>query len=329
MATLPEMFQTATEELGNLSAMWNPFAIIEAKGLDGHPVFSSILPRIIVFGIGLLVLFSLLRVIHFFSEAISGRSRPVMGLAAEIVLAAALLVSYPEWVQIFPHVFVALGRGIQEASVQDLSAQVAGSLAQMGDERASDFRLWSVQAFQLGIGSLIAALTSTVALVLLWVMAKLQAYLFTFWYLLGPIALPTMVFPPLRHVSRIWLGTLLGVSFMAVTGPLLFAILTRSQWLPHAFAAGAAMDAVTCMVFSILCIVTSVSIPILSQKIWNGIEAQVFKGAALASEGIGQTAGALYTGGSRARETYDSLKGGRAASQGGSGSTESPKEKAG
>jgi hypothetical protein len=86
---------------------------------------------------------------------------------------------------------------------------------------------------------------------------------------------------------------------------------------------------VTCMVFSILCIVTSVSIPILSQKIWNGIEAQVFKGAAMASEGVGKTAGALYTGGSRARETYDSLKGGRAASQGGSGAAGTPKEKAG
>lgn len=310
MATISELFDEAVSDLGNISAsVWDPFAIIDAPGLDGHAVFSTMLPRLLAFGAALLVLMSLLRVIHLLSDALTGESRSVMGLGIDVVLAAALLMAYPEWVRFFPNIFTNVGHAVQSASVQDLGAQVSGALSQMGDERVSDFRLWSSQAFELSIMSLIAAMTSTVALVLLWVIAKLQAYLFTFWYLLGPIALSTMVFPPLRHVCRIWFSTYLGVSLMSVTGPILFAILTRSQWLSHAFASGGALDALTCLVFSLLSIITLVSIPILSSRIFSGLETRVFTGAFLAAGSINNSAAAIQNAGSRAKVLYQSLRG--------------------
>lgn len=317
MASLSELFDQGVSDLGNLSMMWNPFAIIDAKGLDGHSVFSPMLPHLIGFGASILVLLALLRVIHFLSEAIAGRSQGIIGFGAEIVLVAALLFAYPEWVRLLPQVFTSLGKGIQEAAVRDLGGQVAGALAQMGDEKASDFKLWSAQAVELSVGSLIAALSSTIALVFLWVVAKLQAYLFTFWFLLGPIALPTLVYPPLRHVGRIWLGTLLGVSFMGVTGPLVFAILARSQWLPHAFAAGGELDPVTCLVFSLLIIVTLVSIPVLSLKLWGGIEGRVLQGSLSAAEGVSDTAAALQNAAVRARAEYQAWRGGGSQPEGG------------
>jgi hypothetical protein len=289
--------------------MWNPFAIIDAKGLDGHPVFSPMLPRLMAFGMGILVFMALLRAIGILSDAIAGRSRGIIGFATETVLIAALLVSYPEWIRILPQVFTSIGRGIQSSAAQDLGAQVAGALAQMGDERASDFKLWSAQGVELGIGSLMAALASSLALVFLWVVAKLQAYLFTFWFLIGPIALPTLIYPALRHVGRIWFATLLGVSFMSVTGPLLFAILVRSQWIPHAFSAGGALDAVTCLVFSLLILITLASIPILSLQIWGGIEGRLAQGIFSAAEGASVAAAALQSAAGRARAAYETWRG--------------------
>lgn len=309
MASLQEMFDQGVSNLGNLSGMWNPFAIIDSKGLDGHPVFSPMVPRLVAFGMGILVLMALLRAIGILSDALAGKAKGVLGFVAETVLIAALLVAYPEWVRLLPQVFNAIGRGIQSSAVQDLGAQVAGALGQMGDERASDFKLWSAQGVELGIGSLMAALASTLALVSLWVVAKLQAYLFTFWFLVGPIALPTWAYPPLRHVGRIWFSTLLGVSFMSVTGPLLFAILARSQWIPFAFSAGGALDALTCLVFSLLVLITLVSVPILSLQIWGGIEGRLYQGIFNAAEGAGYAAAALQSAAGRARAAYETWRG--------------------
>jgi hypothetical protein len=309
MASLNEMFEQGVSDLGALSRMWNPFAIIDARGLDGHPVFSPMLPRLMGFGMGILVLMVLLRAMTILSDAMAGKTKGIFGFAAESTLVAALLVSYPEWVRLLPQIFNAIGRGIQASAAQDLGAQIAGALAQMGDERASDFKLWSAQGVELGIGSLMAALSSTLALVFLWVVAKLQAYLFTFWFLLGPIALPTLVYPALRHVARIWLATLLGVSFMSVTGPLLFMILVRSQWIPHAFSAGGALDAVTCLVFSLLILITLASVPILSLQIWGGIEGRIYQGLFSAAEGAGDAAATLQSAAGRARAAYETWRG--------------------
>lgn len=309
MASLQEMFEQGVADLGGFSGMWDPFAIIDAKGLDGHAVFSPMLPRLIAFGASLLVLMALLRAISLLTDALAGRRAGLLGFAAETVLVAALLVSYPEWIRILPQVFTTLGRNIQSASASDLGAQVAGALAQMGDERGSDFKLWSAQAVELGIGSLMAALASTLALVSLWVVAKLQAYMFTFWYLLGPVVLPTLIYPPLRHVGRIWLSTLLGVAFMGVTGPLLLAILVRSQWIPHAFSGGGALDAITCLVFSLLILTTILSTPVLSLKVWAGIEGRVLPGMLSAAEGVGNAAAALQGAASRARAAYNTWRG--------------------
>jgi hypothetical protein len=309
MASLQEMFEQGVADLGGFAGMWNPFSIIDAKGLDGHAVFSPMLSRLIGFGASLLVLMALLRVVSVLTDAMAGRKAGLLGFAAETVLVGALLVSYPEWIRILPQVFTVLGRNIQAATVQDLGSQVAGALAQMGDERASDFKLWSSQAVELGVGSLMAALASTLALVALWVVAKLQAYVFTFWYLLGPVVLPTLVYPPLRHVGRIWLATMLGVAFMGTTGPLLLAILVRSQWIPHAFSAGGALDAVTCLVFSLLILATLISVPVLSLKVWAGIEGRVMPGMLSAAGGASDAAAALQGTASRARAAYATWRG--------------------
>jgi hypothetical protein len=127
--------------------------------------------------------------------------------------------------------------------------------------------------------------------------------------LLGPVVLPTLVYPPLRHVGRIWLATMLGVAFMGTTGPLLLAILVRSQWIPHAFSAGGALDAVTCLVFSLLILATLISVPVLSLKVWAGIEGRVLPGMLSAAGGASDAAAALQGTASRARAAYATWRG--------------------
>lgn len=311
MAALEDSFQDSLHELGNVSGLWNPFAVIDLKGIEGQAVFAAILPKIMVIGGGILLLMVLLRVLVFLTRAISGEDegQGVFGMAAEATLVAALLVSYPDWIRLLPQIFTSIGQGILGASLSELSAQISGALVQIGNESASDFPFWSAQAISITVLSLLASILSTVALVLIWVMAKLQAYLFTFWYLLGPIALPTLVFPPLSHVCRIWFSTLLGVSFMSVSGPLLYVILVRSNWLVHTFAAGGQMDAMTCMVFALLTILTLVSVPVLSIKVWNGIESRVFAGAAGGAEGVSRSVSVLTAVATRAKSSYQSLRG--------------------
>ncbi len=312
MAALQDAFQESVSELGKMSSLWNPFAVIDLKGIEGHTVFSAILPRIIVIGMGIMLLMVLLRILLFLTRTISGQDsgQSVLGTATEISIIAALLVSYPDWIRLIPQIFTSIGKGILESSVSDLTAQISGALVQMGNESASDFPFWSAEAISITVISLLASLLSTIALVLIWVIAKLQAYLFTFWYLLGPIALPTLIFPPLSHICRIWFSTLLGVSFMSVTGPLLYVILLRTHWMVNAFAAGGEMDAITCLVFALLCLLTLVSVPVLSMKIWNGIESRVFAGGAGASDGIGKTVSILQSVATTAKSTYQNLRGG-------------------
>ncbi len=311
MAAIEDSFQDSLHELGNVSGLWNPFVVIDLKGIEGQAVFAAILPKIMLIGGGILLLMVLLRVLVFLTRAISGEDegQGVLGMAAEVTLVAALLVSYPDWIRLLPQIFSSIGQGILEASLSELSAQISGALVQIGNESASDFPFWSAQAISITVLNLLAALFSTVALVLIWVMAKLQAYLFAFWYLLGPIALPTLVFPPLSHVCRIWFSTLLGVSFMSITGPLLYVILVRSNWLVHTFAAGGEMDAMTCMVFALLTILTLVSVPVLSMKVWNGIESRVLAGAAGGAEGVSRSASVLQAVATRAKSSYQSLRG--------------------
>jgi hypothetical protein len=310
MADLSDMMKEAEAELGDLSRIWNPFAIIDGKGLDGAPVFSPMLSRIL-----LLVFMVLLRVIQLLFRSLSGRDTGdgILGIAVEATLVAALLVAYPAWIRLFPEVFNILGRTIQAYGLADLVEQASGALAQMGNEKATDFRFWSERLIALPILSLVAAVLSTVALVLLWVMAKLQAYLFAFWYLLGPVALPTLLFPPLSHVGRIWFGTFMGVSFMSMTGPLLYAILARSSWISYAFASGGELDALSCLVFSLLTLVLMVSIPILALKIWNGVESRVFSGASASAEAISGGTAVVQAAGSRAQSLYRTWRADRQA----------------
>lgn len=317
MGDLAPMMEEAEKELGNLSGLWNPFAIIDGKGLDGAAVFSPMLSRILVFGLSLLLLMALLRVAQLLFRSLSGRAEEdsILAVAAETTLVAAFLIAYPAWIRLFPEIFHLLGRAIQAYASADLSGQVSGALAQIGNERTGEFRLWSERVFALPVNSFVAALFSAVALVLLWVMAKLQAYLFTFWYLLGPVALPTLVFQPLSHVGRIWIGTFMGVSLISVTGPLMYAILVRSSWLAHAFAAGGELDALTCIVFSLLTILLIVSIPILSLKVWSGVESRVFSGASGAADAIGRGSALVQAAGTRAQSTYQAWRGQGPASQ--------------
>jgi hypothetical protein len=330
MADLAALMEEA--ELGDLSRIWNPFAIIDGRGLDGAPVFTAMLSRILVFGISLLVLMVLLRIIQHLFRALSGGAEEdgILGIAAEAALVAALLLAYPAWIRLLPEVFNHLGRAIQAHVLSDLVGQASGALAQIGNEKASDFRMWSEQVIALPILSLLAAVLSTVALVLLWVMAKLQAYLFAFWYLLGPVALPTLLFPPLAHVGRIWFGTFLGVSFISVTGPLLHAILARSGWMAHAFASGGELDALSCLVFSLLTILLMVSIPILALKVWSGVESRVFCGASASAQAIAGGTALVQAAGSRAQSAYNSWRAERLAARPiGAGSPPGPKGEGG
>jgi len=323
---MDELFREALQELGNLSGMWNAFAVLDGRGLDGGPVLAPVLGRILAFSAGILLLMVLLRIILGLSRSLSGvgRQESVLGLGIEATLVGALLFAYPDWIRIIPGIFASIGRGVQDYALQDLSAQVSGALAQMGNEKVSEFRLWSQQALALSVAGFLAGIFSTIALVLLWVVAKLQVYLFTFWYLLGPVALPTLLFPPMAHVARIWFSTLLGVSFMGVAGPVFYAILVRSQWLARAFAAGGELDALTCLVFSLLVILGLVSVPVLSMKVWEGIESRVFAGAAGAADGARLTSSALQVTGGRVQAGYQTMRARLQGSAGGSGRASAP-----
>lgn len=287
-------FQASVQALGNLSRTWDPFAIIQTAGFDGRPIFSAILPRIITIGCGLLALMLVLRLLEAFSRQLenSDEDTGLLGIVAEATLLAVLILAYDPLVLLFPHLFTTIGESIARLYSADLTAQVAGSLQVLGNEKVTDFKFWTAP-ISMSVTGLLAAMLSYAALVLIWVLGKLQGYLFTFWYLMGPLALPTLLFPPLRRIGAAWFSSLMGTAFMGIIGSIYFLILVRTSWLPKAFAAGSAADFMTCMVYSLICILSLVSIPLISMKLWSGLESNIYGAAAGAKSAMQKGTGVM------------------------------------
>lgn len=291
--TANEDFQSSVSALGDLEGVWNPFAILETLGMNGKPLFASILPKIIVLGCGLLVLMGLLRLMGALANQMEHPDEDIglMGLAAEATILAILILFYDPLVMLFPSLFAKIGASLAHLYAADLTAQVSGSLQILGNEKVTDFRFWT-GSLSLSMTGLMAAMFSYAALVLVFVMGKLQGYLFTFWYLLGPLALATLLFPPLRRVGAVWFSSLMGTAFMSIIGSLYFLILSKTGWLAKSFSAGFASDFLTCMVFSLLCLLSMSMIPLISLRLWSGIENNIVGAAGGAQKAMGRGAGA-------------------------------------
>jgi len=292
-----EDFIAAVSSLGDVGNLWDCFSIVQARGFDGKALFAAILPKLVGIGCGLLTLLTVVRVLEILTRQVEGEETPSpLSLGAEATLLAVLIIAYDPLLLLIPKIFDTLGHSLSDLFKADLAAQLAGSLESLGNEKLTDFRFWTGGAFTMSIVGTLSAMLSFAALVLVWVMAKLQAYLFTFWYLLGPIALPTLIFAPLRRIGLAWLSSFLGTAFMSITGSLFYFIMVRSSWLPKAFAAGGVSDYLACLVYSLLCILLLVSIPVFSLKLWSGIEmggAAAFFGArSLMNKGAGASAAA-------------------------------------
>jgi hypothetical protein len=290
-------FIAAVSSLGDVGGLWNCFAIIQTRGLDGKLVFAAILPKLVTIGCGLLVLLTLVRVLEILTHQVEGEDSPSpLGLGAEATLLAVLITSYDPLLLLIPKLFDSLGHTLSRLFAAELAAQLAGALQALGNEKLTDFRFWTGGAFSMSIVGTLSAMLSFAALVLVWGMGKLQAYLFTFWYLLGPVALPTLIFAPLRRIGMAWLSSFLGTAFMSITGSLFYFIMVRSSFLTKAFAAGGASDYIACLVYSLICIMLLVTIPVFSLKLWSGIEmggTSAFVGAkSLMSKGAGVTGAA-------------------------------------
>jgi hypothetical protein len=290
-------FVAAVSSLGDVGGLWDCFAIVHSRGFDGKPIFAAILPKLVTLGCGLLVLLSLFRVMEMLTRQVEGEEdQSPLGLATEATLLAVLIVAYDPLLLLIPQLFDTLGHSLSGLFAADLAAQLAGSLETLGNEKLTDFRFWSGSAFMMSIVGVLSSMLSFAALVLVWVMGKLQAYLFTFWYLLGPVALPTLLFPPLRRIGLAWLSSFLGTAFMSISGSLFYFIMVRSSWLPKAFSAGSASDYIGCLVYSLLCILLLVTIPFFSLRLWSGIEmggsAAFVSARSLMNKGTGMTTSA-------------------------------------
>lgn len=271
---MEEDLQHAISVLGDFSGLFDPFRIIRMRGIDGAVVFDAILPRVVHLGAGILVIMALFELLGLTikSTAAGGRSVPILGVLLKIALAAGGLLAYKPFVVTACSVFPLIGERILGVMAEDVGIQVGSALATIQIESISQFKLWTGTLFDLTVSSLVAAVLSFLGLILLWVMSLLQGFLWTLWYLVGPLALPCMVFSPMAHVMRNWMMSILGVAFWSVTGSLMAAIAVKAQFLDKSFAAGSMGDVWVSIVYSALSVLLMISTVGLAQHAFSAID---------------------------------------------------------
>ena len=302
-------FAEAVSSLGDISQVWNLFAVVYSKAFDGVMVFPAILAKVQVVGAGILVAFFLLRILYAFSSQMESEDGELnlLGIVAETVLVAILMAGYEYLILLFPYIFDGLAHTISSLFETDLRAQIAGALTIIGNEKATDFKFWTGDFINMSLMGIFAAITSYAAMVLLWVIGKLQSYLFCFWYLLGPVMLPTLIFPPFRKIGATWFSSLMGTSFISIVGSIYYFIIVRSAWLPKIFSAGAGADYLTCMVYSLICLVSLISVPFVSLGLWGGIERGVVGAVGGAKKAMKVGTGSYAYGAQQAKSFVDAF----------------------
>jgi hypothetical protein len=271
---MEEELRQAIEALGNVSGLFNPFSIYQMRGIDGSFPFSSMLNRLTRIGASLLVILTLAELIR---HLIHSTGKPqngngFLGIILKSVLAAAFLMGY-QWLVIQAvSIFPAIGSALLGQNAQDIHVQIDSALATIQLEGASNFKLWTGNIFDLAASAIFASVLSFLALILMWVLSLLQAYMFLFWFMIGPLAVPTWAFSPLSHIFKNWMGSILGVGFWSVTCSIMVCICARAHFLDKGFAGGSSGDIVAACVFSIAAIFMMVSSVWVSNHVFSGIE---------------------------------------------------------
>src|SRR6266849_9358515 len=111
-----DLYKAAVTSLSDLSKIWDPFIVVDMKGLDGLTVFAHILPGVEKLGLGMLLLMALLRSIHLLSSVLAGGDESILGMAVEVALISGILGGYSEWIRLAPSFFTGLGNSIMVAS---------------------------------------------------------------------------------------------------------------------------------------------------------------------------------------------------------------------
>ncbi len=284
MASILETYTDATNELGAVGQMWNPFQLVYT-GDRAVNVFATFIHSMQNIGLYLLVFMAALKFVKLFMDELNGipAVTALLGVGVELTLAAVFLLNYTWFAEALPLLFHRLTRVVLDSYDGDMMKQVVESLKAVGGEKSSDAKWFSVNIMLASIPNIISTAMAGVAMALIWVMSKYQAVIYTFWYLIGPLLIPFYLFPPFRGVAERWFGSLLGASFMGVVGAIMFMLMVRMQWLTKSFSSGVSSSYISAMVFSILIVLLMISIPKLSNSIWQGISASMTQAMATAS----------------------------------------------
>jgi len=286
MAAIPmEAYTDAVEELAAVEAIWNPFQLIYIQS-GGSVVnqWQGLLHSMQLVGVAILVLMVALKFVRAFLDELNQipALTTILGIAMEMVLVTVFLFNYTWFAEIFPSLFHRMTRAILEAYDASLMDQILASLQAVGEEKSQETKWFSLNALAASIPNILSTAAAGLALALYWVMSKYQALLYTFWYLIGPVLLPFWLFPLFRGVAERWFASLLGASFMGVVGALMFVLMAKAQWLTKAFSAGVNTSYLTALVFALLTLLLMISIPRLSNSIWEGISSSMTQAMATA-----------------------------------------------
>lgn len=306
-----DTYRDAITELGIVEDMWNPFQIVYNSADHNINNWAHFMHSMQTIGIYILVLMGALKFTKMFLDELHGMSAltALLGVGVEMALVAVFIFNYTFFAEIFPLLFHRLTRAILVAYDVDMMAQVRTALETVGEEKSSEIKWFSANAWASSIANIISTAMAGIALALYWVMSKYQAILYTFWYLIGPILVPFWLYPPFRGVAEKWFASLLGASFMGVVGAIMFMIMVRMQWLTKAFASGVSSSYTSALVFSVLLVLLMISIPKLSNAIWQGISSSMAQAVAMASmAGGAATAVAMSGAGAAVQVTGSTIR---------------------
>ena len=280
--TTMDAYTDAVTELATVSDIWNPFQLVYSES-GGSVVnqWQTFIHSMQMVGVGLLVLMAALKFVKVFLDELNDipATTKILGIAVEMILVTVFLFNYTWFAEIFPSLFHQLTKSILASYEASLMDQVLSALKAAGAEKSSEIKWFSINAIEASIPNILSTAAAGLGLALYWVMSKYQAMLYTFWYLIGPILLPFYLFPPFRGVAERWFASLLAASFMGIVGAIMFILMVRAQWLTLAFGAGANASYITALVFAILTLLLMISIPRLSNSIWDGISASLSQSA--------------------------------------------------
>jgi hypothetical protein len=315
MAYTPmDAYTDAVSELASVEAIWNPFQLIYVNS-NGVVVnqFEALLHSMQLVGVAVLVFMAALKFVKVFLDELNHipATTTILGIGVEMALVTVFLFNYTWFAEIFPSLFHKLTSAILTSYEGDLMDQVLGSLKAVGDEKSAEVKWFSLNALAASIPSILSTAAAGLALALFWVMSKLQALYYTFWFLIGPVLLPFYLFPPFRGVAERWFSSLLGSAFMGVVGALMFILMAQAQWLIKAFSAGVNTSYITALVFALLTLFLMFSIRRISNSIWEGISTSTAQAISTAGAiGGAATAVTIGTAGAAVQAAGAGIRGG-------------------